>query len=40
MIDHGPGLAWVPLFAALFPLAALGVATVDFRRDRLAPASI
>jgi len=40
VIDHGPGLAWVPLFAALFPLAALGVATVDFHRDRLAPASI
>ena len=26
VIDHGPGLAWVPLVAALFPLAALGVA--------------
>ena len=40
VIDHGPGLAWVPLVATLFPLAALGVAMIDFRRDRLAPVSI
>lgn len=38
VIDHGPGLAYVPLVAALFPVAALGVALIDFRRDRLRPA--
>jgi DHA1 family inner membrane transport protein len=34
IIDHGPGLALVPLLAALFPLAAIAVALVAIRADR------
>ena len=33
VIDHGPGLGYVPLVAALFPLGALGVALVAIRGD-------
>lgn len=34
VIDHGPGLAAVPLFAALPPVLALAIATVAIRRER------
>jgi len=33
VIDHGPGLAMVPLVAALFPLAALATALAALRGD-------
>jgi len=33
VIDYGPGLAYVPLVAALFPLGALAVAFVAIRGD-------
>jgi len=41
-IDHGPGLAYVPLVAALFPLLALGVSLIGVRleRPRLATANL
>ncbi|WP_458093625.1 MFS transporter [Roseomonas sp. WA12] len=39
VIDHGPGLATVPLFAAAFPVAAILLASPSLRRERqLAPA--
>ncbi|WP_054308147.1 MFS transporter [Mesorhizobium sp. 1M-11] len=34
VIDHGPGLAAVPLFAALSPVLALAIATVAIRREQ------
>ncbi|TYC49750.1 MFS transporter [Rhodobacterales bacterium] len=34
VIDRGPGLAFVPIFAALFPLVALAVAALGTRSDR------
>lgn len=34
VIDHGPGLAAVPLFAALSPLLALAIAVVAIRREQ------
>ena len=34
VIDHGPGLAAVPLFAALSPVLALTIATVAIRREQ------
>lgn len=34
VIDHGPGLAMVPLFASLFPLAAIATALVAIRATR------
>lgn len=37
VIDHGPGLGWVTLTAALFPLAALAVATLAMRLDTNRP---
>jgi hypothetical protein len=41
VIDHGPGLAFVPLAAAAFPAAAILVAllNVTIRRSKL-PAAI
>ena len=38
VIDHGPGLAFVPLAAALFPLAAIGVAFAAVRRPQVPAA--
>lgn len=37
VIAHGPGLGFVPLVAALFPLAAIGVALVALRPRRRLP---
>jgi DHA1 family inner membrane transport protein len=34
VIDHGPGLQMVPLASALFPLAAIGIATIAMRNGR------
>lgn len=34
VIDHGPGLAAVPLFAALSPVLALIIATIAIRREQ------
>ncbi|PLP60426.1 MFS transporter [Mesorhizobium loti] len=34
VIDHGPGLAAVPLFAALSPVLALAIAAVAIRREQ------
>ena len=34
VIDHGPGLAAVPLFAALSPVLALVIATIAIRREQ------
>ena len=41
IIAAGPGLAWVPLLSALFPLAATAVVALTFRRDarRTSPAT-
>lgn len=33
-IEHGPGLAHLPIVAALFPVAAVALALVAMRRDR------
>lgn len=35
-IEHGPGLAGLPLVAALFPLAGLGLTFIALRMDRQA----
>ena len=40
VIDHGPGLAFVPLVAALFPAAAVGVATLAAMTGRRSLATI
>ncbi|WP_207477137.1 MFS transporter [Arenibaculum pallidiluteum] len=37
VIDHGPGLAYVPLVAALFPAAAVAVALLAMRQGRVRP---
>lgn len=37
VIDHGPGLAFVPLAAALFPAAAIAVAAIAATADRRTP---
>jgi DHA1 family inner membrane transport protein len=39
-IEHGPGLAYTPLVAALFPLLAIGVSAIAMRRERLPAASV
>lgn len=38
VIDHGPGLAAVPLVAAVVPLSALALAVVSLNLERRAPA--